>query len=140
MALEVSRVDIWAGGIEDSPGALAAVLDALACAGAELEYVMARRAPEKPGRGVVFLSPVKGAKQARVAKKAGLHKSKSVFAVRADGRDKPGLGAIMTCALAEQGINLRGLSASVVGNRFVLYLALDSAADAAKAARALKKL
>jgi hypothetical protein len=140
MALDASRVDVWAGAIKDEPGGLAGVLTALADAGAELEYVMARRAPDKPGTGVVFISPVKGAKQTRAAKKAGLHKSKSIFAVKAQGRDKPGLGATITNALAEKDVNLRGLSASVIGSRFVLWLALDSAKDASKAVRTLKSV
>lgn len=140
MALEVSRVDIWVGGVKDTPGELAGVLGALAAAGAKLEYVMARRAPDKPGTGVVFLAPLKGAKQAAAAKKAGLHKTKSLSAVRASGADKAGLGAKLTQALADAGINLRGLSASVIGRKFVLWLALDSAADAAKAIRVLKKV
>ncbi|MCK4374567.1 MAG: ACT domain-containing protein [Candidatus Brocadiae bacterium] len=140
MALEVSRVDIWAGSIKDRPGGLAEKLTALAEAGAELEYVMARRAPEKPGTGVVFLTPVKGARQSRAAKKAGLHKTKTLFAVRAEGRDKPGLGAQISTALAARGVNVRGLSASVVGKRFVMYLALDSSSDATKALRLLKRM
>ncbi len=140
MALEVNRVDIWAGSMEDRPGALAEKLQALADAGAELGYVMARRAPDKPGTGVVFLTPIKGAKQAGAARAAGLHKTKSLFAVQAIGPDKAGMGAKITNALAEKGINLRGMSASVVGKRFALYLALDSSADATKAARVLRNL
>ena len=140
MALEVSRVDIWAGSVKDKPGALAGVLSALADAGAKLNYVMARRAPDKPGTGVVFLAPLKGAKQAAAARKAGLHKTKSLFAVRASGADKAGLGAKLTRALADKGINLRGLSASVIGRKFVLWVALDSSADATKALRMLRKM
>jgi predicted amino acid-binding ACT domain protein len=140
MALEVSRENIWVGSIKDEPGALAEKLAALADAGAELSYVMARRAPDKPGTGVVFLTPIKGAKQAAAARKAGLHKTKSLFAVSAMGRDKPGLGAQITTALAEKDINLRGVSASVIGRRFVLHLALDSSADATKAARVLRQM
>jgi hypothetical protein len=140
MAMDASRVDVWAGSIEDKPGGLAEVLTALADAGAELQYVMARRAPDKPGTGVVFLSPVKGAKQTRAAKKMGLHKSKSIFAVRAEGTDKPGLGAVLTNALAEKGVNLRGLSASVIGRKFVLWLALDTSKDASAAVRTIKSL
>jgi predicted amino acid-binding ACT domain protein len=131
---------MWVGGVEDRSGGLAEKLAQLAKAGARLQYVMARRAPEKPGTGVVFLTPLKGARQTRVAKTAGLHKSKSLCAVRAQGRDKPGLGAQITEALAAKGINLRGLSASVIGSQFIMYLALDSAADAAKAVRTLKAM
>ena len=46
----------------------------------------------------------------------------------------------MTQALADAGINLRGLSAAALGKKFVCYLALDKAADAAKAIRVLKKV
>ena len=140
MAVEASRVDVWVGSLKDRPGGLAEVLCPLAEAGAQLEYVMARRAPDKPGTGVLFVAPVKGAKQTAAARKAGLHKAKTLTAVKAEGRDKPGLGAAMTCALAEAGVNLRGMTATVIGNKFVLWLALDGAKDAAKAVRVLKKL
>ncbi len=140
MALEVSRVDVWAASMDDRPGALAEKMAALAEAGANLEFVLARRAPEKPGTGVVFLAPLKGAAQLRAAKEGGFMKTLALASVRVAGPDKPGLGAKMTEALAIEGINLRGLSAAVIGKRFVTYLALDSEADAVKAARVLKKL
>ncbi len=139
MAIEAKRVDIWVGSMEDRPGGLAEKLDPLAAAGAKLEYVMARRT-EKKGEGVVFLAPLKGAKQAAAARKAGLHKAKSLAAVKAEGSDKAGLGAAMTTALSDAGINIRGLAASTIGRKFVLWLALDSAKDATKAVRVLKKL
>jgi hypothetical protein len=37
-------------------------------------------------------------------------------------------------------VNLRGVSAAVVGRKFVVYLGFDGNADADKAARALKAL
>jgi hypothetical protein len=140
VALNVTRADVWAGSIEDRPGGLAAKLAALAEAGAQLEFVIARRAAEKPGTGVVFLTPLTGAAQIRAAKKAGLEKTKRLHSLRVEGPDQPGLGAKMTQALAQAGINLRGLSAAAIGRRCVVHLALDSAADAAKAARLLKRL
>ena len=140
MAVDVTRVDVWAAGTEDRPGGLAEKLCALAEAGVELQFVMARRAPDKPGKGVVFVTPVKGAAQARVARKAGFHKTKSLHSVRVQGADKAGMGAKITQTLAEKGINLRGLSAGVIGKRFSVYLALDSAVDAAKTVRALKAM
>ena len=140
MGLEVKRVGVWAAGIEDQPGGLAVKLGALADAGAALEFVMARRAPDQPGEGVVFVTPLKGARQLRVAKKLGFVKTKSLNSVRVEGRDKRGMGAIITAALASKGINMRGLSAGVIGRKFVLHLALDSPADATKAARMLRAL
>jgi predicted amino acid-binding ACT domain protein len=140
MALNVSREDVWVAGIEDQAGALAAKLRTLAEAGAKLGFVIARRAPEKPGTGVVFLTPLKGVAQLRAARRAGFHKSKHLHSVRVEGLDAPGMGAKMAEALAAKGINLRGLSAAVIGRRFVANIAVDSGADAGKVIRILRSL
>jgi len=140
MALEVKRVDVWAAGIEDKPGGLAAKLAVLSEAGSDLEFVIARRAPEKRGKGVVFLTPLKGAAQHKAAKLAGFRKTESLHSVCIEGANKAGMGATITQALAKAKINLRGLSAAAIGRRFVAYLALDTTADATKAVRILRKL
>jgi len=140
MKLKVTRVDVWAAGIEDRPGGLAGKLAALAKVGANLEFVVARRAPDKPGTGVVFVAPVKGGRRILAAQEAGFSKAESLHSVRVEGPDKPGLGAKMTQALAEAGINLRGLSAAAIGKRFVAYLAMDTVEEAARAGQILKKM
>ena len=140
MALLISREDVWVAAIEDRPGALAAKLAILAEAGAQLEFLIARRAPEKPGTGVVFITPVKGAAQLAAAAKAGFRKSASSHTVRVEGPDKPGLGAKLTREIASQGVNLRGLSAAVIGKRFVAHFAAACSADAGKIARIFKRL
>ena len=140
MAFKVSRVDTWAASIVDQPGGLAEKLAALAAAGANLEFVVARRAPDKPGVGVVFVAPIKGAAAVRAAKKAGFAPSRSLQSIRVLGPDKPGQGAKITQALAAAGINLRGLTAAAIGRKFVSYIATDKPADAAKAMRVLKRL
>ena len=139
MKLDVSRVNVWAAGIADEPGGLAGKLAALADAGANLEFVIARRAADKPGTGVVFVTPITGAKQIRVAKKAGFAKTDSLHSLRVEGPDKAGLGAALSQELAAGGINLRGLSAAAIGKKFVMHIAVDTAADAAKAVKLLKK-
>ena len=139
MAYSVKKVDVWAGEIADRPGGLASTLAAINKAGANIEFVVARRAPEKPGTGVVFLTPIKGAKQKTVAQQAGLGTSESLHSVRVEGPDRAGLGARMTDALATAGINVRGISAAALGRRAVSYLAFDSAADSDAAIRILKK-
>jgi len=140
MKLEVTRTDVWIASMKDTPGSLAGKLGAIADAGADIDFVFARRSPEKPGRGVVFLAPIKGAKQSAAAKKAGFKKSKRLFAIRVSGSNKAGLGAVITGALAAAEITLQGFSAHVMGRKFVLHIALDSAADATKAARIIRKL
>jgi predicted amino acid-binding ACT domain protein len=140
MKLNVSRTDVWAAMIEDRPGALAEKLEALAAAGANLEFIIARRMPEQPGNGVVFLTPLRGTRQVKAATAAGFRKTDSLHSVRVEGTDEPGMGAKLTRALAEAGVSLRGLSAGALGRKFVTHLALDTAEDAAKALKVLKKL
>ena len=140
MKLKVIRTVAWASVIDDRPGGLADKLAPLAAAGANLELIIARRAPELRGSGVLFVTPLKGAKQIKAAETAGFQKTESLHSLRVEGADKPGMGARVTKALAEAGINLRGLSAAALGKRYVSHLALDTAKDAAKAAAVLKKL
>ena len=140
MSLIVQKVDTWAAPLVDKPGELAAKLKALAGAGANLEFVIARRAPDHPGQGVVFVTPVKGPAALRAAKAAGFTKTDSLHTVRLEGADRQGEGAKVTDALAAKGINLRGLSAAAVGKKFIAHLALDTAADAAHAIRLLRAL
>ena len=140
MALKVSKVDVWTGTIEDRPGGAAAALHALSEAGANLEMVLARRAPEQPGKGVLFVSPIKTAKAVKAAQAAGLGKPIGIHSLRIEGGDRPGLGAAITRALAGAGISFRGLTAIAIGRKFISYVACDSAEDAARAAAVLKKI
>ena len=88
---------------------------------------------------MVFVTPIARAAQ-RAAKQAGFAKSATLHTVRIQGPDKQGEGARIAAALADAGLNVRGLSAAAIGRTFVTHVALDSAADAAKAMRALRKL
>jgi hypothetical protein len=139
MDLLVERVDVWAATIEDSPGGLATVLAALREAGADLQSIIARRAPEKPGTGVVFVTPLQGDRQIDAAAQVGFNVTRRLHSVRVMGRDRPGRAAELALKLADAGINLRGFSASVIGNQFVAYVAVDSLDDANRAIEALTK-
>ncbi|MGH7843697.1 MAG: ACT domain-containing protein [Candidatus Binatia bacterium] len=138
MAYSVTKVNVWAGEVDDRPGGLAEKLDPLTKAGASFEFIISRREPDKPGMGVVFLTPIRGAKQNRAASEAGLSTSDSLHSVRVEGPDRAGLGAKMTHALADAGINLRGISAAALGRRSVTYFAFDNAADADRGVRVLR--
>jgi hypothetical protein len=140
MAVKITKVDVWAGDITDQPGGLDSVLGRLADAGANLECVIARRQPEKPGTGVVFVTPIKGKKAQAAAMEAGLKSTGNITTLRVEGADKPGVGNQITSALAAVGINLRGITAAVIGGKFISYLALDSAEDASRASKALKSV
>jgi hypothetical protein len=136
MAYSIERIDVWAGSIKDRPGGVASVLEALAEAGANLEFVIARR--DKRGTGVVFLAPLKGAAQVNAARKLGLSKAQSLQSLRVEGPDKAGLGASVAGVIADAGINMRGISAAAIRKRCVIYFAFDSREDANKARRVLK--
>lgn len=136
--MKAQRVDTWAASIDDKPGALAAKLKALAAAKINLEMVIARRAPDKPGTGVVFVTPIQGGEQIAAAGAAGFRKTTSLHALRVEGADKPGQGARLAQVLADSGLNLRGLSGAAIGKKFICHIALDTEADAVKAANALK--
>jgi hypothetical protein len=140
MNLTVTKVDVWAAQIEDKPGGLAKLLGALGDAGANLECVVARRDPSQTGKGVAFLTPVTGANVRKAAKAEGLAPAEKIATLKVEGNDAPGLGFRITSAIADSGVNLRGVSGTVVGRKFVVYLGFDGNADAAKAARVLKAL
>ena len=140
MALTVTKVEMWSVAIEDRAGGAVEKIEPLSAAGANLEFVFGRRTPEAPGKGVLYVAPVKGAKVTKAAQQAGFQKPANVFGLRVEGTDKPGLGAKMMRALSEAGVSFRGLSATALGSRFVAYLALDSAEDVAKASSLLRKL
>jgi hypothetical protein len=140
MKLKVAQADVWAATIEDRPGGLQEKLAAVAAAGASMEFIVSRRSPDQPGKGVVFVTPIKGAKQTKAAEGAGFQKAAGLHSLRIEGTDKPGACAAIAKALGEAGINLSGLSAAAFGRTFVTYLGLDTPEDAAKAASILKKL
>ena len=133
MDLTAERVDVWAASIKDEPGGLAWMLSGLRKAGANLDFIIARRAPETPGTGVVFVTPLRADAEVAAATDLGFNVTNSVQSVRVEGENRPGIAAELTEKLAAAGINLRGLSAAVIGERFIVYIGLDSPADADKA-------
>ena len=139
MELLVERVDIWAATIEDRPGALSGVLTALREAGADLQFIISRRAPDQPGAAVVFVTPLQNDREIRAAAQVGFNVAHSLHSVRIMGPDRPGVAAELTQKLADGGINLRGFSASAIGRQFVAYVAVDSLDDANKASEILKQ-
>lgn len=139
MKLKIAREEVWAAGMQDKPGQLAQKLDSLAQAGVNLGFIIARRAPEKPGTGVVFVTPIRGPRQTKAAQQAGFKKTNTLHSVCVAAADRPGLGARLTGHLAQAGINLRGFSGASIGKNAVFHMAFTTAAAAGKAIRCLKK-
>jgi predicted amino acid-binding ACT domain protein len=139
MTLLVEHVDVWAATIQDKPGAVAAALDELREAGADLQFIIARRAPDFPGKGVLFVTPLQGDNEVAVAAQLGFNVTRSVNTVRVMGPDRRGIAAELTKKIADAAINLRGFSASVIGPQFVAYIAVDSGEDANRVIEVLGK-
>jgi predicted amino acid-binding ACT domain protein len=55
------------------------------------------------------------------------------------GLDRLGIIAQLAQTLADEGINLRGVSAAVLGTQFIAYLAIDSLGDAEKVVDILRR-
>lgn len=140
MALEIQRVQVWSAEIPDRPGAAAAKLEHLARAGADLHFVFTRPHPQKPDHGVLFLAPITGPQQTQAARTAGLRPAVDVTLLCVRGDNRPGIGFEIMSRLAVAGINLRGLSISLVNCRFAAYLLLDNADAATLAVQVLATL
>ncbi len=138
MPYTINKVDVWVGDILNRPGILARVIEALTNAGAQLEFMVARRVNDKTSR--VFLAPIKGAKQHRAASDVGLVRASGMHSLRIEGSDRAGLGAAITRAVADNGINLRGASAAAIGKKAVFYLAVESEQNLREATRVVRKL
>lgn len=139
MPVKVTPVEYWSRKIEDRAGGAAEVLGPLARAKVNLEFALARRTPEEPGKGILYVAPVKGARAEGAARGAGLGKA-DLAGLRVEGENRPGAGHAIAEALGRAGISFRGLAAAGVGRRYVCYLAFDRAEDARRAAEVLKAL
>jgi len=136
MAYDISKVDVWAADVPNQAGVLARMLEQLFEAGAQLDFMIARKVTEGISR--VFLSPISGAKVQKVASAKGMSKATGLFSVRVEGPNKAGLGARITSAIARKGINLRGASAASLGKTAVFYFALECEEDRKDAIKAVR--
>lgn len=139
MNLIAEAEEVWVAGIDDTPGSLSNKLAALADVGADLDFVIARRAPDKPGAGVVFVTPLRGDSEIEAAGELGFNAANRMHSVRVQGPNERGIAGDVTRLVADAGINLRGFSGAVLGTQFVLHLAFDSAEDAERAIALIRR-
>ncbi|OAI48084.1 hypothetical protein AYO44_01395 [Planctomycetaceae bacterium SCGC AG-212-F19] len=140
MAFRMQKIQVWAGDIPDRPGAAAAILERLAHAGVDLEFVLTRPRRDNPEASVIFLAPIVEPDHIQAAKDAGLAPARDIAMLCLEGENRPGIGYDIMSRIAVAGINLRGLSVSTVEHRFVTYLAFDNADDLTQAIRLLATL
>jgi hypothetical protein len=92
---------------------------------------------DKPGKGVLFVTPVKGKRTLEKATQAGFHPTHQVATLKVEGTNGKGVGARITEAIGKAGVSMRGLSGAVIGKKFVCYIGFDNAEALAKAKKAL---
>lgn len=139
MDMLVDRVDVWTASIADKPGGLSRTLKGVYEAGADLDFVVARRAPDTPGTGAVFLTPIRGDREVEAASTLGFNLASSVDSVRVEGDNVPGAAVNIADMIANADINIRSFSAAVIGPRYIAYIGFDSSSDADRAAKVLQE-
>jgi hypothetical protein len=138
MALTIRKVTLWRRDLDNHPGALAAVLEPLAAAGADLQVAMGYRIPGQESRAVVELAPVTGRRSAAAAEAAGLAPS-PIPTVVVEGDDAPSVGLAQSRALGAAGINIAFLIAQSLGRRYSAVFGFETQADADRAVALLKR-
>jgi hypothetical protein len=136
MAVGVKKVTLWRTEVAHEAGALAAVLEPLARAGANLRVVMGYGMGES-GRAAIEVFPVTGKKATAAATAAGLAVS-PIPCLLVEGDDRPGLGANMARAVADARINVAFLVAETIGRKFSAVFGFQNDADAAAASKVIK--
>ena len=137
MAVTVKKITLWRGKLENRPGTLAAVLEPLAQAKADLQVLMGYREPGA-SQAVVELYPVAGVKASAAAQRGGLGPA-SGTSLLVSGDNRKGVGHRIARALGEAGINVNFLVAQATGRKFSMVAGFDSEADATRAAALIKK-
>jgi hypothetical protein len=137
MAVMVQRVTLWRQEVANRPGALAEVLEPLSATGADLHVVMGYRERGK-AEAVVEVYPVVGRKLSEAAEGVGLHPS-SIPTVLVRGDNRPALGHRVARALADGGLNVAFLVAQVVGRKYSAVFGFESASDADRAVKLIRK-
>ena len=140
MTLAIRRVQVWSGEIPDRPGAAAAKLEQLAHAGADLEFVFTRPSRANADTSNLFIAPITGPEQIKAARDAALGPALDVAMLCVEGNNRAGISYDIMSRLAVAGINLRGLSISLVNGRFAAFLLLDDADAATLAVQVLATL
>jgi hypothetical protein len=133
MHVYAEQEEVWVAVLDDKPGELTNKLTALADAGADLEFIIARRSHEKLGAGVVFVTPLRSDEEIQAARQEGFSVSCHLHSVRVEGENEPGIARKVTSRVSQAGISLRGFSGAVIGTKFIAHLAFDTAAAAQRA-------
>lgn len=138
MSFDVRKEAVWVAAMEDRPGALAEKLEPLTDAGANFEFIIARRAWNHAHEAVVFVAPLHSARLIRMARRLGFEKALGMHSLRFEAPDRPGMAAQIARLIADAGISLRGWSAATLGDRSVYYFAFARSSETDAVMRLLR--
>lgn len=139
MPVSVKRITLWRAEVDNKPGALAALMQPLAGAGANLKVVMGyRHTAVKQGKAIVEIYPVSGRKVTGAAEAVRLSES-SIPTLLVEGDDRPGLGSAIASGISAAAINIAFFMAQVVGERYSAVIGFESEEDLGQATAAIKK-
>ena len=128
MAYTISKVDVWAADIANRAGTLAGVYRihvGFRCHA----RIHDRTESERPHVTCVHRADQRCQALSEPPGRPGCNRAKGMHSLRIEGPDRRGLGAKITRAVAEKGINLRGASAAAIGKRAVFHIAVESEKD-----------
>ncbi len=131
MATSVKRVVVWRNVVENQPGTMARVLEALSQQ--MLELVIGYDG------SVIDIAPVVGRKAIATARRAGFEPLPTPM-VLLEGADRLGVVLAATRAFGAAGISMDSVVAQAVGKKYRALFGFASDADAKKAAAVAKKV
>lgn len=137
MSYRITKEHVWVGAIPDQADALAQRLRALRDAGLNLELILGRQTG--PGEGLMFIAPLRTMAEIDAAEGAGLARSESLRTIRIEGPNARGVGARISTALSEAGLNVREYAAAAVGDKCVTHIAFDTDRDSDRAMEILRQ-
>jgi len=105
MPVTVKSISLWRKEAENKTGLLAATLEPLAKAGADLGVVMGYRLPGNEAKAAIEIYPVSGKKMTAAATGTGLAAS-AIPTLFVEGDNKPGLAHKIAHTIAEAGADL----------------------------------
>ncbi len=139
MPVTVKKIKLWRKEVKNEPGVLAAALEPLATAGADLQVLMGYRYPGDEAKAAIELYPIAGKKLSMAAETAGLTAS-SIPTLLVEGDNRPGLAHAVAQAIADAGVNMGFLVAHVVGKKYSAVVGFETETDAQKAATLIRKV
>lgn len=140
MKVTTTPIEVWSTEFDDQGGGLARALRAISEFGVNLEYVVAQRNRDRPGKGILYVASADRQVYLDRVTDVGLQRVSPHSLLRIEGHDEPGAAAKVARAIDEAGVAVASFSGTAEGQRFICYAEFESTEDRAKAHTALKAL